>query len=595
MKPLYLSSGGHSVAAIFQPARKAAATSTAVLIVPPFGWDDQTSYRPRRDWSFALADAGFANLRIDLPGTGDSSGTAADGDLVDAWTAAVGSGIDWLRSAGAARIAVIALGSGGLISLRAIAAGVIVDDLILWGIPVTGRALIREIKAFARLEQFQTGEPAEDVASDELCAGGHMLSAQTLADLSSLDAKALIGVSGPKRALVLGRDGMGPDGALLEALRDSGAEVDVDPGHGWGAALARPQSTSPTAVFGIVNSWLAAASADLPRLRQPKARGFVELGPPGARVRETPIVFERAGQQLYAIVSQPLDAPVADGTIVMFNAGAIRRIGPNRIWTEAARRWAAAGIPVIRVDIEGIGDAGGEGGKYAEGDEAFYTPDLVEQARGALQLAEEMGLPARFLLGGLCSGAYWSFELAVSDPRVRGVMMLNPRLLVFDAGAEGNRELRKLGRILTRSGFRNMLLEKRKLRRAGRFTSYLLKTPQRMISHPARTARERLSEALRILHRRGQRIDVAFSGDEPLHQELSDHRSRVELGAMGVEVHDLPYKSHTLKPLNAQKAAHAWLDEVVQRNFAGLRATADENYEPACFSAAHRKGAGRSR
>ena len=121
------------------------------------------------------------------------------------------------------------------------------------------------------------------------------------------------------------------------------------------------------------------------------------------------------------------------------------------------------GVPVIRVDIEGIGDAGGEGGKYAEGDEAFYTPNLVEQARGALELAEELGLPDRFVLGGLCSGAYWSFELAASDPRVRGIMMLNPRLLVFDAGAEGNRELRKLGRILTRAGFRNMLLEKQSL------------------------------------------------------------------------------------------------------------------------------------
>jgi pimeloyl-ACP methyl ester carboxylesterase len=567
VKPFYLPVGRHSVAAIFQAARKAVATSTTVLIVPPFGWDDQTSYRPRRDWSLALAEAGFANLRIDLPGTGDSSGTAEDKDLVDAWTTAVGAGVDWLRNTGAARIAVIALGSGGLLTLQAIERATVVDDLVLWGMPNTGRALIREIKAFGRLEQFQTGEPTEDMPADELCAGGHMLAQQTLADLSALDAKALIGAGAPARALVLGRDGMGPDGALLEAFRSAGTDVSIDPGHGWGAALARPQSTSPGAVFEMVNRWLAEPASDIFRLRQPRTIGFVELGSPGERVRETPIVFERAGQQLYAIVSQPLDAPVADGTIIMFNAGAIRRIGPNRIWTEAARRWAAAGIPVIRVDIEGIGDAGGEGGKYAEGDEAFYTPDLVEQARGALQLADEMNLPNRFLLGGLCSGAYWSFELAVSDPRVSGIMMLNPRLLVFDAGAEGNREVRKLGRILTRSGFRNMLLEKRKLRRAGRFGSYLLKTPQRMMNRPARTAREKLSEALRILHRRGQRIDIAFSGDEPLYQELSDQRSLAELRAMGVEVHDLPYKSHTLKPLKAQNAAHAWLDEVVQRNF----------------------------
>jgi alpha-beta hydrolase superfamily lysophospholipase len=577
VKPFYLTSGRHEVAAIFQASDKAVATSTAVLIVPPFGWDDQTSYRPRRDWSLALAQAGFANLRIDLPGTGDSSGTGADEQLVDAWTAAVTSGFDWLRSTGAARIAVIALGSGGLVTLQAIARGAIVEDLILWGMPITGRALIREIKAFGRLEQFQTGEPAEDLPSDQLCAGGHMLAHQTLSDLSSLDSKALIGLAAPERALVLGRDGMGPDGALLEALRSAGADVSVDPGYGWGEALARPQSTSPTALFEVVNLWLAARAPARPRLRSRRSKGFLDLGSSGARLRETPIVFERAGQQLYAILSKPLDVPVADGTVIMFNAGAIRRIGPSRIWTEAARRWAAAGIPVIRIDIEGIGDAGGEGGKYADGDEAFYTPNLVEQAKGALELAKEMGLPDRFVLGGLCSGAYWSFEIAVSDPRVSGVMMLNPRLLVFDEGAEGNRELRKLGRVLTRSGFRNMLLEKQKLRRAGRFASYLLNTPQRMMSRPAQTARGKLSEALATLHRRGQRIDIAFSSDEPLHQELSDQSSLVELSAMGVEVQDLPYKSHTLKPLKAQKAANAWLDQIVQRNFPRLRLTPDSS------------------
>ena len=99
MKPFFLSSGGGTIAAIFEPAT-AAPTDTAVLIVPPFGWDDQTSYRPRRDWSCALGSKGFANLRIDLPGTGDSPGSARDTGLVDAWAAAVGSGIEWLRNAG---------------------------------------------------------------------------------------------------------------------------------------------------------------------------------------------------------------------------------------------------------------------------------------------------------------------------------------------------------------------------------------------------------------------------------------------------------------------------------------------------------------
>ena len=66
-----------------------------------------------------------------------------------------------------------------------------------------------------------------------------------------------------------------------------------------------------------------------------------EIGEPGSRIRETAITFDGAGQQLYAVIAEPVDAPRADLTLVLYNAGAIRRIGPNRMWTEAARRWAA--------------------------------------------------------------------------------------------------------------------------------------------------------------------------------------------------------------------------------------------------------------
>lgn len=560
MRPFYLKSGHDSVAAIYEPGTTPMA-ATAVLLVPPFGWDDQTSYRPRRDWSLALAEKGFANLRIDLPGTGDSSGSPRDFDVVGSWIAAIGTGVHWLRGAGARRVAVIALGSGGLLTLQAIADGAAIDDLVLWATPGTGHALIREIKAFSRLERSQTGAPADDVPEGAFSAGGHILTAETLSSLAPLDASALLRSAHPRRALLLGRDGTEPDRVLVAALEAAGTDTRTDPGRGWGAALEQPQSRCPSAIFDAVNAWLGEDSAPAAQLSGHLACTSAELCHSGKRIRETPAIFEAGGQQLFAVVAEPIDTPLADGAVILFNAGAIRRIGPNRMWTEAARRWAAAGIPVIRVDLEGIGDSSGDSSQYAS-DEGFSGKHLIEQARAALEFANEWQLPPRFVLGGLCSGAWWSFEVAVADPRVGAVMLLNPRMLGADTTSKGRRELRKLPRLLTRSGIRNMLREKHKGRRALNLLSFLARSPARLLQ-PANISGPRLIEKLRTLHHRGQKLHIGFSGDEPLYQELCAAPGLDELERLGVGLHRLPCQSHTLKPLASQRAAHAMMDEVV--------------------------------
>ena len=228
----------------------------------------------------------------------------------------------------------------------------------------------------------------------------------------------------------------------------------------------------------------------------------------------SPIVFDGGGQQLYAVLAEPVDAPLAGRTMILFNAGAIRRIGPNRMWTEAARRWAAAGVPVLRVDVEGIGDASGDSGQYLDTDDTFYTEALVSQSCAALDLAVERGMPDRFLLGGLCSGAFWAFQLAVADPRVSDVIALNPRMLMFERNVEGGRDLRKLRRMVTPRGVRNLLLEKQKVKRLSRLAAFVVQMPLHRGS--SRTAKDELDQALRTMRARGQRLHMAFSGGRAL-------------------------------------------------------------------------------
>lgn len=564
MIPFFLRSGNDSVAAIYHPPA-GPSKGTAVLLVPPFGWDDQTSYRPRREWSQALANAGFPSLRIDLPGTGDSSGSPLDDKLVGSWSAAVSTAVAWLRLAGATRIAVIALGSGGLLTLHALARGAVVEDLVMWGVPGDGRSLIREMRAFARLEQAQASAPAAVESGTGLHVAGHFLAPATLADLAALDCAELLRAAAPRRALLLGRDGIQPGARLAVALADAGAAVALDSGHGWGEMLARPQSAPPRAVFDAVNSWLGETAGRTPHLAPPESARSATLQGAEGRIRETALPFTTDGQQLHAVLSEPADRTPATGTLILYNAGAIRRIGPNRMWTEAARRWSARGLAVLRVDLEGIGDSTGDGSPYSAGDESFYTKELVAQARAALALADDRGLPGRFVLAGLCSGAFWAFHAALADPRVEAVAAFNPRMLIFDPHAEARRDVRRLRAIVSRAGLRSMLCRKDKLARLHRLVRSLPGQSLRMVT--ARSRDDPLSPALSAMGRRGQQVHLAFSGDEPLDHELAARPGHAALAGMGVQLHRLPSSSHTLKPPEAQKAAHEILDAVVENAF----------------------------
>jgi hypothetical protein len=344
-------------------------------------------------------------------------------------------------------------------------------------------------------------------------------------------------------------------------LRDLGAELRTEGGHGWGAAIARPQSTSPKAVFETVNRWLSERAETAVQLNPVATADSAEFEVAGARIRETPVAFDGADQELYAVLAEPMDASVAGSTMILFNAGAIRRIGPNRMWTEAARRWAAAGVPTLRVDVEGIGDAGGDGRVYRDTDDTFYTDALVAQSKAALALAVERGLPPRFILAGLCSGAFWAFQLALDDPRVSDVIAINPRMLFFQENVEGSRDLRKLRRLLKPRGLRNLMREKHKARRFSRMAASALKAPTRVLHGAKRTERDKLATALGMLKAREQRLHIAFSGDEPLHREL--RQSGTE--PIGIPFRNLPCTSHTLKPLRAQQAAHDLIDEIVAK------------------------------
>ncbi|HEV7529993.1 MAG TPA: alpha/beta hydrolase [Solirubrobacteraceae bacterium] len=595
---LYLSDGRDPIFGIFHEPEQASPASTAVLISPPFGWDDTCSYRSRRDWAQHLAADGFACLRMDLPGTGDSGGSPHDPQRLATWIDAVGSATAELRAmTSCTRVAAIGIGLGGLLVCRAISDGAQIEEVVLWAVPARGRTLLRELRTFASLEDSDLVAVPEEApqpsvtAQGDVWVGGFLLTAETARALEELDVSKLPFSGGlPRRALLLGRDGISADRRLHKRLEELGADVTVSAGEGYGEMMARPHDArSPLEAFAEVTEWLKAAptptaeqtpaaqqtpaaerapDSRAAQVRAEHASSSIELSIAGARIRETPITIAQPFGELFGILAEPLSASSGDVCAVLLNAGAIRRIGPNRMWVETARRWAALGVPTLRLDLEGIGDAGGDTSPFGEMAQ-LYVPALVDQVRGALDDLAERELGPRFVLAGLCSGAYWAFHAALADERVVAAYLLNPRALFWDPSLDVTREVRKA---LARASVWQRVVHgeipmARMARLAYRAPGVLAR---RAVAQVARRAAQRrggdeLDRALDQLRDAEQRIQLMFSSNEPLYEELRDEGRLDRLDRwpnVGVEL--IAGNVHTLRSADSQRSAHEALDRALE-------------------------------
>lgn len=109
------------------------------------------------------------------------------------------------------------------------------------------------------------------------------------------------------------------------------------------------------------------------------------------------------------------DAPTA----LILNAGIVHRVGPFRIHVDIARNLAAAGFSTLRLDLSGLGDSAPRTGKL----------ELEDRAR--LDVSDAMDFLTRttgqtkFVLLGLCSGAYNAHQVAVKDDRIVGAVFMD--------------------------------------------------------------------------------------------------------------------------------------------------------------------------
>ncbi len=403
----------------------------AVLFCAPFGWEDMGSYAVRRLWAQRLAQAGHPVLRFDLPGTGQSAGEPGDDGQLRHWVAAIDECARWLRqSSDSDAVAAIGIGMGALLALHASREGVPLDDLVLWSLPSSGRALVRKMHAFAKLQvEAQTGDdPA--LAPGWMQSGGYMLSAETMDELGALrldDAPR----DRLRRVLLLTESGevAKEQSRLVSRLGEADVQVEVAVGEGYAEMIDSPHlSVTPDRTMVTVGAWLAdlRSRSASPGGEEPVVEQEIDLEVDGALVRERPYAVTGAGGSMFGILATPVGRPLREvACVVCLPAFAERCVGPSRMWVEIARRHAALGVPVLRIDLESIGDSDGCP-EDMRAPNAIHDPDRVVQIRRVMDVLAQQEKWSRFVLIGLCAGGYWAQATAASDGRVVGVLALNP-------------------------------------------------------------------------------------------------------------------------------------------------------------------------
>lgn len=142
---------------------------------------------------------------------------------------------------------------------------------------------------------------------------------------------------------------------------------------------------------------------------------------------EEPLQFGEGGR-LFGILTLPSMPPRNAGELPVFvylSAGLLHRVGPYRLHVRLARELAPMGFSSLRIDLAGTGDS-------------LRRLGLTNQQSVATDFEEILGvLESRLgrlplVLAGLCSGANNALRLTLKEPRVIGMVLLDPICFLDD-------------------------------------------------------------------------------------------------------------------------------------------------------------------
>jgi pimeloyl-ACP methyl ester carboxylesterase len=551
--------------------------SAGVVLCPPLGFENLASYRPLRALAERLASVlGRPTLRFDWPATGDSVGDARDPLLVQRSLSALERAVEELRQlTGVAEVALVGVGIGATLATVAAARNVPAEELVLWAPPLSGRAYIRELRALHSLSRdgcAPTDPSRASLPEGSFEATGAFFSAETARDLGELDLmKVDLTGSRVRRALVIGRDEESPSERLVARLDAAGVAATAATGGG-ADELVSNVTKLPENVFERIVDWLGPGE---PQPTTTRGAGTAVRAEPVDGVTETIVALDGPDGRLVGVETTPsASGPDVSSTWIVFpTTGVLRRAGPNRLWTSIARDLAKRGHPSLRVDVHGAGDSAGPE-TAATNLSTEYSEEVLESVRAALAHLREARGAERFVLVGLCSGAFSSFRTAVVDSDVVGAMLINLATLFWTRDVTLRTQTAYLRESLfRRDRWREVVHGRVNVFRVSAVLGRTLGTAAtrraKRLRHsrdasPLDSVGEAIEQSLAQLEERSVPLLFAYAGDDPGIGYLERHLGRgIEalLARRNVRVEIVPGAGHTFTPLWSQDVLRDLLDE----------------------------------
>ena len=394
----------------------------AIVLCPPFGHEYMVAYRGYRHLAAKLAKTGFYVLRFDYDGTGDSAGSGSDPGRIFHWHKNIAQAINKLRDVSdTKKVVLFGLRLGGLLAAT-MPNDQEIDALIMLAPLSSGRLFIRESNAFRNLNMGQE-KPADHGDFEEVV--GYPLSSETKRDLLNLDFRNLH--TRPSRtALIISRDDdLGQESSICRNLERIGAATELVSLPGYKAYMTDDAHDSkvPDLIWDFIHDWLEKRYISTAYARAksneftPKARfkyGDDFIVEEVLNIKGTVGILTEAKDTLH-IKHKPM--------IIISNTGANHRVGNHRLCVSIARQLGMRGFRTIRYDRPGIGDSTQPPGSR-END--VYSSSGLESLRAIMDFSQQRYGAERFILAGLCSGAYFSYHAAIKDHRAVGLLMINP-------------------------------------------------------------------------------------------------------------------------------------------------------------------------